>query len=148
MSSLVTTKFLLSLMMRKSVIMIMVLNEYAREERIHAQARLNEQVMNLIEDNSGEGPQIINCNFEIIDGNKRVGPHNPGKLIIGNKHKYLFSKVHGNLLHYHCSKKKHLKCTARAKVRIIDGVGNNLEYVLAEYEGVHNLRSQEGPIMA
>ena len=100
----------------------MVLDEYAREERIHAQARLNEQVMNLIEDNYGEGPQIINCNFEIIDGNKRVGPHNPGKLIIGNKHKYLFSMVHGNLLHYHCSKKKHLKCTARAKVRIIDGV--------------------------
>ena len=88
MSSPVTTKFLLSLMMRKSVIMTMVLDEYAREERIHDQARLNEQVMNLIEDNYGEGPQIINCNFEISDGNRRVGPHNPGKLIIGNKHKY------------------------------------------------------------
>ena len=115
-------------MMRKSVIMTMVLDEYAREERIHAQARLNEQVMNLIEDNSGWGPQIINCKFEIIDGNRKVGSHNPGKLIIGNKHKYLISMVHGNLLQYHCSKKKHLKCTARAKVRIIDGVGNDLEY--------------------
>ena len=36
--------------------------------------------------------------------------------------------VHGNLLHYHCSKEEHLKCTARAKVRIIDGVGNELGY--------------------
>ena len=36
--------------------------------------------------------------------------------------------VHGNLLYYHCSKEEHLKCTARAKVRIIDGVGNELEY--------------------
>ena len=43
-------------MIRKSVIMIMVLNEYARDVRVHTQARLNEQVMNLIEDNSGEGP--------------------------------------------------------------------------------------------
>ena len=125
--------------------MIMVLNEYAREERIHAQARLNEQVMDLIEDNSGEGPQIINCNFEIIDENRKVGPYNPGKLIIGNKHKYLFSKVHGNLLHYHCSKRKHLECTARTKVRIIDGVGNNLEYVLAEYEGVNNIDFKKPP---
>ena len=33
-------------------------------------------------------------------------------------------------------------------VRIIDGVGNDIEYVLAEYEGVHNLGSQEGPIVA
>ena len=123
----------------------MVLNEYAREERIHAQARLNEQVMDLIEDNSGEGPQIINCNFEIIDENRKVGPYNPGKLIIGNKHKYLFSKVHGNLLHYHCSKRKHLECTARTKVRIIDGVGNNLEYVLAEYEGVNNIDFKKPP---
>ena len=128
--------------------MIMVLNEYAKEERIHAQARLNEQVMNLIEDNYGEGPQIINCNVEIIDGNRRVGPHNPGKLVIEDKHKYLFDKVHGNLLRYHYSKKKLSKCTAKAKVRIIDGVGNNLEYVLAEYEDVHNLESQEGPIVA
>ena len=50
--------------------MTMVLDEYAREERIHAQARLNEQVMKFIEDNSGEGLQIINCNFEISDGNR------------------------------------------------------------------------------
>ena len=68
--------------------MIMVLNEYTGEGRIHAQARLNDQVMKFIEDNSGEGPQIINCNFEISDGNRRVGPHNPRKLIIGNKNKY------------------------------------------------------------
>ena len=115
---------------------------------MHAQARINEQNINVIEDNYEEEHQIINCNFEIIDGNRRVGPHNPGKLVIENKHKYLFNKLHGNLLHYHCSKKKHLKCTAKAKVRIIDGVGNDLEYVLAEYEGVHNLESQEGPIVA
>ena len=50
--------------------MIMVLNGYTGEKRIHAQARLNEQVMNFIEDNSGEGPQIINCNFEISERNK------------------------------------------------------------------------------
>ena len=37
--------------------------------------------------------------------------------------------VHGNLFHYYYSEKDHLKCTARAKVRIIDGVGNELEYV-------------------
>ena len=58
------------------------------EKRVHAQARLNEQDMEFIEDDSGEGPQIINCNFQTSDGNRRVGPHNPGKLIIGNKHKY------------------------------------------------------------
>ena len=36
--------------------------------------------------------------------------------------------VRGNLLHYYYSEKDHLKCTARAKVRITDGVGNELEY--------------------
>ena len=100
--------------------------------------------MNFIEDNSGEGPQIINCNFETSDGNRRVGPHNPGKLIIGNKHKYWFSMVHGNLLHYHCSKKEHLKCTARAKVRIIDGVGNELEYACQNMKVFIILEISEG----
>ena len=36
--------------------------------------------------------------------------------------------VHGNLLYYYYSKKDHLKYTVRAKVRIIDGVGNELKY--------------------
>ena len=79
--------------------MITAFDESAREERMYAQARLNAQKTNVIEDNYEEEPQVINCNFEIIYGNRRVGPPNPGKLIIENKHKYLFNNLHGNLLH-------------------------------------------------
>ena len=35
-----------------------------------------------------------------------------------------------------------------AKVWIIDGFGSDVEYVLAEYQGVHNHESQEGSIVA
>ena len=61
--------------------MITAFDESAREERMYAQARLNAQNINFIEDKYEEEPQVINCNFEIIYGNRRVGPHNPGKLI-------------------------------------------------------------------
>ena len=77
--------------------MITAFDESAREERMYAQARLNAQNINVIEDNYEEEPQVINCNFEIIYGNRRVGPHNPGKLIIENN--YLFNNLYGNLLH-------------------------------------------------
>ena len=76
----VKTKFLFLPMMIKSVIMITAFDESARDERIYAQTRLNAQNINVIEDNYEEEPQVINCNFEIIYGNRRVGPHNPGKI--------------------------------------------------------------------
>ena len=79
--------------------MITAFDESAREERMYAQARLNAQNINFIEDKYEEEPQVINCNFEIIYGKRRVGPHKPEKLIIENKHKYLFNKLHGKLLH-------------------------------------------------
>ena len=52
--------------------MITAFDESAREERMYAQARLNAQNINVIEDNYEEEPQVINCNFEIIYGNRRV----------------------------------------------------------------------------
>ena len=72
MSPPVKTKFLFLPMMIKSVIMITAFDESAREERMYAQARLNAQNINVIEDNYEEEPQVINCNFEIIYGNRRV----------------------------------------------------------------------------
>ena len=68
---------------------------------MHAPARLNEQFMNFYWRKFWRGDLkllivilrfqieiVINCDFKISDRNRRVGPHNPRKLIIRNKNNY------------------------------------------------------------
>ena len=62
----------------------------------------------------------VNVDFEIIDGSKTKNTENPGKLIIQKKHKLMFNKKVGGIIHYHCAMKAKLKCNAKAKVKVVE----------------------------
>ena len=58
---------------------------------------------------------------------------NPGKLIVGMKEKFLFSRKIGNHLHFHCVKKETLNCEIKA--RLLDDHG---KLTLTELGWNHN----------
>ena len=86
--------------------------------------------------------------FEIIEGNKGPGAENPGKLVVDNEYKFLFSQKYKNSIYYHCYKKNSIKCTAKAKVTPEDGPGNDVKYKLVGLENEHNHQSQWGLLLA
>ena len=60
----------------------------------------------------------------------------------------MFNKCYGNVFHYHCCKKQHLKCTAKARIRLEDGIGNENSVKVIKLEGEPNHEQQEGQIIA
>ena len=68
---------------------------------------------------------------------------NPGKLIVGMKEKFLFSRKIGNHLHFHCVKKETLNCEIKA--RLLDDHG---KLTLTELGWNHNHEDMEGQIVA
>ena len=86
--------------------------------------------------------------FEIIDGNKGPGSENPGKLVVDNQYKFIFSQKYKNSIYYHCHKKNADKCSAKAKVKVEKGHGNERKYKLVGLENKHNHQSQWGLLLA
>ena len=57
-------------------------------------------------------------------------------------------KTCGDILHYHCWAKKSFKCKAKAKVMVVDGPGNTLEYEVIGVDDDHNHAQNKGSLLA
>ena len=103
-------------------------------ERIHEEDENEDIEQPVIIDENEEDIKTV----EWLKGNNVANPSNPGKLVINGKAKFIFNKICGDILHYHCSKKSSHKCRSKAKVMRIDGDGNNVEYEVISVDRMEN----------
>ena len=96
-----------------------------------------------VEEEKIQEENVVDGEFGLWRGKKAKNGSNPGKLIVGMKEKFLFSRKIGNHLHFHCAKKETLNCEIKA--RLLDDHG---KLTLTELGWNHNHEDMEGQIVA
>ena len=93
--------------------------------------------------------QEENIQIEWIEGYRTENnTSHPGKLIINGKEKFTCNKVKENILFYHCTEKRRLKCKSKARVEITENNVGSKEFKVTKWESNHNHNTSEGKVLA